>query len=476
MQGLLKRSVRNILRIPARSILLGLLIFVVSFLTMMGFTIESGTKTSIMNIRRSLGNDVRLSVNFRELMRRYQQGEDVEIPTLTEEIAKKLLSSKYVINYNFVISQNATSDTIKPVEINISTDNMRQKAGRIFGFGRQDQQQTFRLVADLKPELSNDFRNGNKQIIQERFINQQDLSNKAYVVVVDKLLADKNNLKVGSQFDLKLSDSSKSFNVMVIGICDEKTSTDEQNSFSAMSSNTIYIPYTTLKEIVKSIDPNSADVITYAMYYLDNPLNADNFKKDAQKLGIDTTKYMLNANDNLFNRIAAPIERVSSFSRVTIIGILIAGAIIIMLLMSIVIRERKLEIGILRSLGLKKGKLAAQFAMEALIITLVATILGGVIGGALSQSVANALLNKEINAQQQAFEQRGFMMMVQRDANLSNRIQERYSELTKLEVKIGVNEVLKLCGVSLLLVLCVSIISIYSISRFEPMSLLVSRS
>jgi len=69
---LLKRSVRNILRIPARSILLGLLIFVVSFLTMMGFAIESGTKTSIMNIRRSLSNDVRLSVNFRELMRRYQ--------------------------------------------------------------------------------------------------------------------------------------------------------------------------------------------------------------------------------------------------------------------------------------------------------------------------------------------------------------------------------------------------------------------
>lgn len=476
MQGLLKRSVRNILRIPARSILLGLLIFVVSFLTMMGFAIESGTKTSIMNIRRSLGNDVRLSVNFRELMRRYQQGEDVEIPTLTEEIAKKLLSSKYVINYNFVISQNATSDTIKPVEVNISTDNMRQRAGGIFGFGRQDQQQTLRLVADLKPELSNDFRNGNKQIVQGRFINQQDLSNKAYVVVIDKLLADRNNLKVGSQFDLKLSDSSKSFKVKVIGICDEKTSTDDQNNFSAMSSNTIYIPYTTLKEIVKSIDPNSADVITYAMYYLDNPLNADNFKKDAQKLGIDTTKYMLNANDNLFNRIAAPIERVSSFSRVTIIGILIAGAIIIMLLMSIVIRERKLEIGILRSLGLKKGKLAAQFAMEALIITLVATILGGVIGGALSQSVANALLNKEINAQQQAFEQRGFMMMVQRDANLPNRIQERYSELTKLEVKIGVNEVLKLCGVSLLLVLCASIISIYSISRFEPMSLLVSRS
>jgi len=28
---------------------------------------------------------------------------------------------------------------------------------------------------------------------------------------------------------------------------------------------------------------------------------------------------MLNANDNLFNRIAAPVERVSSFSRVTII-------------------------------------------------------------------------------------------------------------------------------------------------------------
>ncbi|WAM31779.1 hypothetical protein [Caldicellulosiruptor naganoensis] len=116
MKSLFKRAIRNILRIPARSILLALLIFIVSFLAMMGFAIDSGKKTSIENIRRSLGNDVRLSVNFRELMRRYQQGEDVEIPTLTEEIAKKPLSSKYIINYNFVITQNATSDTIKPVE------------------------------------------------------------------------------------------------------------------------------------------------------------------------------------------------------------------------------------------------------------------------------------------------------------------------------------------------------------------------
>ncbi|WP_157841361.1 hypothetical protein [Caldicellulosiruptor naganoensis] len=44
MKSLFKRAIRNILRIPARSILLALLIFIVSFLAMMGFAIDSGKR------------------------------------------------------------------------------------------------------------------------------------------------------------------------------------------------------------------------------------------------------------------------------------------------------------------------------------------------------------------------------------------------------------------------------------------------
>ncbi|WAM31780.1 ABC transporter permease [Caldicellulosiruptor naganoensis] len=61
---------------------------------------------------------------------------------------------------------------------------------------RGQDQQTFKLVADLKPKLSNEFRNGNKEIVQGRFISQTDLKNKAYVVVVDKLLAEKTVLRL----------------------------------------------------------------------------------------------------------------------------------------------------------------------------------------------------------------------------------------------------------------------------------------
>ena len=60
------------------------------------------------------------------------------------------------------------------------------------------------------------------------------------------------------------------------------------------------------------------------------------------------------------------------------------------------IRERKYEIGVLRTIGMKKSKVSLQFMFELLVVCLASLLLGAGIGAATSVPVANSLLANEI--------------------------------------------------------------------------------
>ena len=77
------------------------------------------------------------------------------------------------------------------------------------------------------------------------------------------------------------------------------------------------------------------------------------------------------------------------------IVVIILGSIILALLSSITIRERKYEIGVLRAMGMKKAK-SRGLISEALMITAVCLVVGLVIGSALS--TANTILQNQIEA------------------------------------------------------------------------------
>ena len=62
------------------------------------------------------------------------------------------------------------------------------------------------------------------------------------------------------------------------------------------------------------------------------------------------------------------------------------------------IRQRKYEIGVLRTIGMKKSLLTAQFTTELLLIAIISLTLGAGIGSAASVPVSNTLLQQEISS------------------------------------------------------------------------------
>jgi putative ABC transport system permease protein len=82
-------------------------------------------------------------------------------------------------------------------------------------------------------------------------------------------------------------------------------------------------------------------------------------------------------------------------------GILtIAGAIIILIAMVIIVRERRREIGVIKAIGGSNGKVIAQFITESLTLTIIGAIVGLALGIVVSGPMTNSLVTSSAQSSQ----------------------------------------------------------------------------
>ena len=101
---MIKNAFLSLKKNIGKTILLFVIIVVITNLVIAGLSIQSATQKSMDQIRSSLGNDVTLSVDFKNMMKNREPGEAVSNETsLTTTMADDLKNLKYVENYNYQI-------------------------------------------------------------------------------------------------------------------------------------------------------------------------------------------------------------------------------------------------------------------------------------------------------------------------------------------------------------------------------------
>ena len=155
------------------------------------------------------------------------------------------------------------------------------------------------------------------------------------------------------------------------------------------------------------------------------------------------------------------------------------------------IRERKYEIGVLRTIGMKKYKLSIQFMTELLIVSFVSLIFGAIVGSFASVPVANKLLANEINNQSSQVENisKNFGMPPQMGENNSSSESSdkqpdfknmnfgvaKVNQVDKIDAVVDYKVLLQLLGIGILLTLISSLASMIAIARFSPLTILKER-
>ena len=200
-----------------------------------------------------------------------------------------------------------------------------------------------------------------------------DTSKEANVAVVGTQIADKNSLSVGSTF------TAYSTTFTVVGIY------DAGNTFN---NDGVYIPLSTLQKLSsQSGDITSATVTVDSS---DNLTSVTNTIKSQLGSAADVTN-----SADIATATTKPLESVASIALFSLIGAVIAGAIIILLTMIMVVRERRREIGVMKAIGASNIVIMWQFVVEAITLTAIALVVGTGIGVAAATPLTNALVSND---------------------------------------------------------------------------------
>ncbi len=88
----------------------------------------------------------------------------------------------------------------------------------------------------------------------------------------------------------------------------------------------------------------------------------------------------------------ASLSNIANLALAGVIGATIAGAVIVLLAMVMIVRERRREIGVIKAIGGTSQKVVAQFVAEALTLTIIGAIVGLGLGVLVSGPMTSSLV------------------------------------------------------------------------------------
>ncbi|MFZ1063083.1 MAG: FtsX-like permease family protein [Acidimicrobiales bacterium] len=193
----------------------------------------------------------------------------------------------------------------------------------------------------------------------------------ADVAIVGSTLATTNKLSVGSTF------TAWGTKVTVVGIF---------NAGSTFTDSSVLMPLATVQKLAGATgDVTSATVVVNS---LNNVGGVDKAVTKALGSSADVTSTQATTEASL-----APLNSVKTISTYTLIGSVIGAAIILLLSMLMIVRERRREVGVLKALGAPNRSIISQFIAESTTFTILGAIVGFVVGILISSPITSALVS-----------------------------------------------------------------------------------
>ena len=200
------------------------------------------------------------------------------------------------------------------------------------------------------------------------------------VAVIGTKIADKKSLKVGSTF------TAYNMTITVTGIYDAGTD---------FANNGVFTSLIALQRL--SGQSGAITSATVTVDSLDNLLSTSSAIKAVLGDAADVT-----SSQEAADTLVAPLKSVSNIALFSLIGAAIAGAIIILLTMLMIVRERRREIGVMKAIGSSNIGIVSQFIIEALTLTVLGLAVGLGIGVAAATPLTNSLVTSTISSSQQS--------------------------------------------------------------------------
>lgn len=569
---IIKNALVNIKRNKGRNILIGVIIIIIAAACAITLAIRESAEKIIASYEEQNKIEATISLDREAMMKEFRDSDKSQeeminafndIESVTEEEVQKYGDSNYLENYYYTydLSVNAkdikeatdslvkettttkTETTTKTQKFGNSSGMPSMPPGGFSGFGSGSKTTTSRRTTTTKTEkiFNEKADSGAFSLIgYNSYEDMKDFINGNYTItsgevssdftsdtcVISEELATLNKLEVGSTITIvDPKDTSKTYKLEVTGIYKENTdsSNDMSNMFTS-SANNIITNVSVVKKILEA-DSKLESTITPTFIVKDSA-SVEKFDNEVKEKGL-SSYYQVTSNLEDIENATESIKNVRVFATTFLIITLVIGGVVLVVINMINIRERKYEIGVLRTIGMKKRSVSFQFMFELLVVCIFALLIGAGIGSFTSVPVANSLLANEISNANSKYENvfsnfgRGSKpggskenseetkddtkeeTTDSKETNTENK-EETKTEETKEETNDTVEEkkedntpsfgiakvsqidsinavvnfkvLAELLGIGILLTLIGSLASMIAISRFSPLNILKERS
>ncbi|WP_252213695.1 ABC transporter permease [Clostridium sp. VAP41] len=461
----LKNAMKNIWRNKGRNSLIGIIILGIIVSTVVAFSINTTTDEIIKDYKNRFGSEVTLSPDMEKLMSQSQTGKRPE--AITNKQYFDFAKSEYIKESIFKTEFGALSKTLKAVDSDVDKNNGMSSSTLIGTDGKQIQSDPpkIKIVGNSDLKSLEEFNNDKRKIIEGEIYKEKD------ECVVSKEFAELNNIKVGDIIDVNrvVNIDEEPFKLKVSGIY-----LDATDEYSGLPFKEAYM--NRRNEILTSFETaqgmyKNEDLYVDAKYFLKNPDMLKDFEKEIRAKGLPNI-FNVATDEASYNKIVGPVEGLSSITLMFVLVVLGLGSIILVLLNTLSIKERKYEIGVLRAIGMKKWKVASGLISEALMVTVICLGIGIGVGSIVAQPVSNTLLQKQIASQKEAQNKptNGFMITTGNSNGETD-----LETISEIDVKLNGKALLEVTGIALLIVLLSSAVGVSYITKYEPRKILTER-
>lgn len=211
-------------------------------------------------------------------------------------------------------------------------------------------------------------------------------------IIISRELADENGLEIGDTITgvCYPENNTPEVDMELIGIFDVVADKEDQVNMYDASSYFDYSDYTfcSMDAMTQLVEGWGTDEIEEANFYVADAAQLDSVIAEAQEISsINWNNFNITANDEVYQNISSSLSDTGTLITTLIVVITVVSMVLIILILSMSIRSRKRETGILMAVGIAKPAVILQYVLETLLIAVPAFPLAYV----CSQQVAGTL-------------------------------------------------------------------------------------
>ena len=236
------------------------------------------------------------------------------------------------------------------------------------------------------------FSSGVFSLLKGKMIEATDV----HKIMIHEELASKNQLNLGDTITLDViqqeTGEKKKVDYEIVGIFSGKKQETYTGLTSDFSENTVFTDYQSIHQLFSS---ELGEVVTGLNIYASSSEELQKMKQAIEALPFNWEEFVIEDQKQDFDDILESITGLQSMVQWMTVGILIAGAVVLSLMLMLSVRERIYEIGILLSIGIHKAWIIGKFFVELFLLTIPAIFVSLALGPMMVQQLMNGFISMD---------------------------------------------------------------------------------